>query len=168
VTFFSWRDVIDYERFLEGVSDPELRAETHQRTVALFRMLDRGGCRHKALVGYFDEHIEACGDACDVCLGLSLDRVAPPKSATTVPRLPTTRLSVSDAEAARFERLRALRRSIADAERVPPYVVFSDAVLRELARREPTDERELLAISGIGPTKIARYGSAFLEELRRG
>jgi ATP-dependent DNA helicase RecQ len=61
--------------------------------------------------------------------------------------------------------LRALRRSIADAERVPPYVVFSDAVLREMARRVPKNEREMLAISGVGPAKIERYGARFLEAL---
>jgi ATP-dependent DNA helicase RecQ len=164
VTFFSWRDVMDYERFLEDIADPSLRAETHQRTVALFNLLDRGGCRHRALVGYFDEQIDACGDACDICLGLSFDRVAPPTTRAAT-RAPVSPLATSQAEADLFERLRALRRSIADAERVPPYVVFSDAVLREMARRVPKNEREMLAISGVGPAKIERYGARFLEAL---
>ena len=65
-----------------------------------------------------------------------------------------------------FERLRALRKSIADAEKVPAYIVFSDAVLRAMAASVPTTERELLAISGIGPVKLERYGQRFLEALR--
>ena len=65
-----------------------------------------------------------------------------------------------------FEKLRALRKSIADAEKVPAYIVFSDAVLRAMAATQPATERELLAISGIGPVKLERYGTQFLEALR--
>ena len=65
-----------------------------------------------------------------------------------------------------FQRLRALRRSLADAERVPAYIVFSDAVLARMAEAHPTDEAGLLAVSGVGPAKLARYGAAFLRVLR--
>jgi len=65
-----------------------------------------------------------------------------------------------------FERLRALRRAIAQRESVPPYVVFSDATLREMARLKPRDEAGLLAVKGVGETKLARFGEAFLEAIR--
>jgi ATP-dependent DNA helicase RecQ len=65
-----------------------------------------------------------------------------------------------------FERLRGLRKAIADAEHVPAYIVFSDAVLRAMAAAVPRTERELLAISGVGPVKLERYGDRFLELLR--
>ena len=61
-----------------------------------------------------------------------------------------------------FERLRTLRREIAQRENVPPYVVFSDATLREMARLKPADEAQLLDVKGVGETKLARYGAAFL------
>jgi ATP-dependent DNA helicase RecQ len=67
-----------------------------------------------------------------------------------------------------FERLRALRRRLADAEGVPAYIVFSDAVLRQMAEHRPDSRAALLALSGVGPTKLARYGDAFLEALREG
>ena len=67
-----------------------------------------------------------------------------------------------------FEKLRVLRKSIADAEHVPAYIVFSDAVLRAMAASVPTTEHQLLAISGVGPVKLERYGSRFLELLRLG
>jgi ATP-dependent DNA helicase RecQ len=67
-----------------------------------------------------------------------------------------------------FQRLRALRRALADAESVPAYIVFSDAVLVRMAEARPTDEAGLLAIAGIGPAKLARYGPAFLRVLRDG
>jgi len=65
-----------------------------------------------------------------------------------------------------FQRLRALRRSLADDEGVPAYIVFSDAVLARMAAEQPQDEAGLLAVPGIGPAKLARYGAAFLRLLR--
>ncbi len=64
-----------------------------------------------------------------------------------------------------FQRLRVLRKSLADAANVPPYVVFSDRTLRAMVRRRPRDEGELLEVPGVGQVKLERYGSAFLEEL---
>ena len=65
-----------------------------------------------------------------------------------------------------FQRLRVLRRALADAEGVPAYIVFSDAVLARMAAERPTDETGLLAVAGVGPAKLARYGQAFLRVLR--
>ncbi|HLQ36028.1 MAG TPA: ATP-dependent DNA helicase RecQ, partial [Chloroflexota bacterium] len=61
-----------------------------------------------------------------------------------------------------FERLRSLRRLIADAQGVPPYVVFTDLTLSEMARLQPSSLAEMLAVRGVGDTKLSRYGSAFL------
>ena len=63
--------------------------------------------------------------------------------------------------------MRALRRRLADQENVPAYVVFSDAVLREMASRRPKNEVELLAVPGVGQAKLARYGGVFLDVLGR-
>ena len=49
---------------------------------------------------------------------------------------------------------------------MPPYIVFSDAVLRQMAQRKPTSPAQLLRISGVGSVKLDRYGDAFLEVLR--
>jgi len=64
-----------------------------------------------------------------------------------------------------FERLRDLRRRLADAGRVPAYVVFADATLREMAATRPATDDELLQVSGVGMTKLQRYGEAFLAEI---
>ncbi|WP_456456799.1 DNA helicase RecQ [Nitratifractor sp.] len=61
-----------------------------------------------------------------------------------------------------FERLRTLRKEIAKEHGIPPYVVFSDKTLRELALHRPTDREEMLAIHGIGQVKFERYGEEFL------
>jgi ATP-dependent DNA helicase RecQ len=73
----------------------------------------------------------------------------------------------TDEQQALFERLRALRKSLADAEGVPPYIVFSDAALRGMCVALPHSEDELLAVSGVGPVKLKRYGRVFLDEICR-
>ena len=64
-----------------------------------------------------------------------------------------------------FEQLRALRRDLADADGIPPYRVFHDSTLRELAVVRPPDKPSMLAVSGVGLTKFERYGERFLAEI---
>jgi ATP-dependent DNA helicase RecQ len=64
-----------------------------------------------------------------------------------------------------FAVLRALRREIAAERDVPPYVVFSDAVLRAMARDVPRTAAQLRAISGVGEKKLADFGARFLEAI---
>jgi ATP-dependent DNA helicase RecQ len=66
-----------------------------------------------------------------------------------------------------FKALRQLRKQLAEEADVPPYVVFNDATLTELARYRPKTEAELLGINGVGMRKLERFGEAFLELLRR-
>ncbi|URL02046.1 ATP-dependent DNA helicase RecQ [Avibacterium sp. 20-126] len=61
-----------------------------------------------------------------------------------------------------FARLRFLRKQIADKENIPPYIVFNDATLQEMAQYQPTNKREMLQINGVGATKLERFGQAFL------
>ncbi len=67
-----------------------------------------------------------------------------------------------------FERLRALRRALADEQRVPAYVVFSDAALAEMAARRPKTHAALLDVGGVGQAKLERYGDAFLAAIAGG
>ncbi len=67
-----------------------------------------------------------------------------------------------------FEELRALRKRLADEQNVPAYVVFSDATLAEMAARRPGTYAELLEVSGVGQTKLERYGDVFLEAIAEG
>jgi ATP-dependent DNA helicase RecQ len=64
-----------------------------------------------------------------------------------------------------FERLRAWRGATAKEQGVPAYVIFHDATLREIATQEPADLASLAGISGVGETKLARYGPGVLAAL---
>jgi len=66
-----------------------------------------------------------------------------------------------------FEILRALRKEIADREKVPPYHVFTDSTLKEMSEYCPTDHNSLLSIKGVGEVKLARYGQEFLQLLQQ-
>lgn len=65
-----------------------------------------------------------------------------------------------------FERLRSLRKQIADAQRVPPYHVFSDASLRQMADRQPGTPAAFAEISGVGNLKLKQYGPDFTRAIR--
>jgi ATP-dependent DNA helicase RecQ len=166
VLFYSWADVIGYDGFLNSIDDPALREETRSKTVELFRLVDRGGCRHQKLVGYLDEVVEPCGASCDICLGQGIDAlVGATVSVRRTGRAAAALGEIADPEL--FERLRVLRKSLADAEGVPAYIVFSDVVLRQMAEEKPQSLGEMLALSGVGPVKLERYGEAFLEVLKQ-
>ncbi len=61
-----------------------------------------------------------------------------------------------------FESLRQLRKRLADERGVPPYIVFSDVALRQMAREYPQSAREFSRVSGVGEKKLLEYGDAFL------
>ncbi len=71
----------------------------------------------------------------------------------------------SPADEALFEQLRRLRKQLADEQGVPPYVVFGDATLVQMAREKPMDEHDLLAVSGVGTHKLEKYGADFLDAI---
>ncbi|MDP6525157.1 MAG: RecQ family ATP-dependent DNA helicase [Kiritimatiellia bacterium] len=64
-----------------------------------------------------------------------------------------------------FEKLRSLRKELASEQGVPPFVIFSDRTLHEMACHFPTTKVQLLAISGVGETKLSRYGTQFMEAI---
>jgi len=65
-----------------------------------------------------------------------------------------------------FQELRALRKRLADEAGVPPFVIFSDATLTEMAAARPVDAEGLIGVSGVGVYKLGRYGDEFLSVLR--
>ena len=65
-----------------------------------------------------------------------------------------------------FDRLRSLRKSIADSQSVPPYVVFADSSLKLMSQQQPQTIQEFSEISGVGSHKLAQYGDRFITEIR--
>ncbi len=185
VMFYSWADVKLHERFLDGLDDIEVRERTRAATVALFDLVERTRCRHQALVAHFDEAIAPCASSCDVCTGQRIDVRIAELAESQVGSRRGRRAAVStgvsgrasrgpdvatldDDERDLFDRLRVVRRQLADEAGVPAYIVFGDKVLLEMVARRPTTAREFLQLPGVGEAKLERYGAAFLATLRDG
>jgi ATP-dependent DNA helicase RecQ len=69
-------------------------------------------------------------------------------------------------DTALFQELRMLRKRLADEQQVPPFVIFGDATLVEMAAYRPLDAGELVRINGVGAHKLGRYGEQFLQVIR--
>ncbi|GLX80685.1 DNA helicase RecQ [Thalassotalea eurytherma] len=65
-----------------------------------------------------------------------------------------------------FSKLRHLRKTIAEAEDIAPYIVFNDATLSDMSKIKPTTSQAMLTVSGVGDTKLSRYGDAFLSVIQ--
>src|SRR5262245_29792161 len=76
--------------------------------------------------------------------------------------------ALAAADRALFEKLRAKRLELAKAQNVPPYVIFHDKTLAEMAMRRPRSVTEFATIPGAGQVKLARYGDAFLKVINGG
>lgn len=72
---------------------------------------------------------------------------------------------MSETDDALFQRLRTLRREIAQEIGKPPYIVFSDKTLREMARVKPSNDEQFLSVNGVGASKLEQYGKPFMEAI---
>jgi len=186
ILFYSWADVITHDRFAELVRDPAVAGRQREQARAMYRFAEGQGCRHALLVRHFDERISPCGASCDRCaprpstppavaspgfVRRPSQPLAMPLASSPTP-LPRSRRDGGgppvprSGDADLFERLRALRRRIAEARGVPAYLVFHDSTLSQIAAARPADETDLLAIPGVGPRKLAAFGAAVLEVVR--
>ncbi|HEX6273573.1 MAG TPA: ATP-dependent DNA helicase RecQ [Polyangiaceae bacterium] len=174
VLLYSWADVMAYDRFADNGEDDFAADRLRAQSREMFRLADADGCRHRRIVGYFGEKLDACGTSCDKCVGSDLGahlavrgRDRKRKTVTSVPASgapsPLAHDAGLDADAeGLLAELKELRRRLATERRVPAYVVFSDATLLAMARQRPRTPGELLSVSGVGATKLERYGDAFL------
>ncbi|MFH1620138.1 MAG: RecQ family ATP-dependent DNA helicase, partial [bacterium] len=139
----SWIDQLIVQDFLEVTEDSEY---------PLLRITAAG----RAL----------CQDKATVRLGLPVPPgVKGKKKSRALKKAPDVFLQ---ADAELFERLRALRRGIADKAGMPPYVIFHDSVLIEMAARKPQTLDDLSGIKGIGEKKLEKYGQLFLGAIKEG
>jgi len=187
VLFYSWADVMSHDRLLEssGTQDADLATQQRRAVRRMFDLADHSGCLWSRLTAHFAETIAACGRSCGNCLaqaGMGPDGggpASPPPRALARPAVgvaPSGRQARSQepeqhteaiADPELFERLRALRRTLADERGVPAYVVFGDRTLQDMAARRPRTPEEFLEVQGVGQKKLAQYGKAFLAEILR-
>ena len=168
ILFYSWADVVGYDRLfmMNPELSPDLLARHRRRVREMFQFAEARACRHQTMAAYFGEPMGACRSSCDRCARWDVLADAQPVRRKTTRLLPPPQ-PPGRSEDPVFLALKALRRELADARKVPAYLVFSDATLLAMAARKPRTEEELMNISGVGPKKHASYGQAFLDLLRK-
>jgi ATP-dependent DNA helicase RecQ len=105
-------------------------------------------------------------DARPLLRGEETLELARPRVREKKAKTPRSAAGLGPTDAGLFEHLRALRKRLADEQGVPPYVVFGDATLVELAQRRPDSEAAMLDVTGVGQVKLERYGRTFLDAIR--
>ena len=166
VLFYSWADVMSLDRLLTGSQDLAVAEQQRRAVRRMFDLADTASCNWQPLAGYFAESIPECGDSCGHCRGQDILEESRPAarapSAAERPVLGRERSHQLESDPALFERLRALRKKLADERGVPAYVVFSDKALQDMAARQPRTRAEFLAVHGVGQRKLEEYGAVFL------
>jgi ATP-dependent DNA helicase RecQ len=176
ILFYSWADVKAYDRMAEQGQDDSAAERLRNQARDMFRLAEADGCRHAHVVRYFGEKVAPCMVSCDHCTGEAVAdalkhvargrRKAERAENGEVPVRRAPPVVPPGAEELLTE-LKALRSRLANDRHVPAYVVFSDATLVEMAARRPSSHAELLTISGVGTTKLERYGDVFLAVIAR-
>jgi len=115
-------------------------------------------------MGYDSDAAMAAGEVGRV--GVAIDTLDDMR--TLFDGIPLDRVSVSMTINATAAILLALYVALADERGVPAYIIFNDKVLRAMCDERPATAAELLAISGIGPKKLERYGQLFLDAIAEG
>lgn len=143
-----WHTLIEAQNSSEATAKKRLVTEMHRFCAA-------ATCRHRALVEYFGQkwNGDSCG-ACDVCDG---NARSGPHGSPARP-MPLDR--------GLYERLRRVRREIADTRSVPANAIAADSALREMAASRPATLGELRRIGGMGRSGLAPWGTRFLAAIR--
>jgi ATP-dependent DNA helicase RecQ len=181
VLFYSWADVISLDRLMDSseACDPEVAAQQRRAVRRMFDLADTDSCLWRRLASHFAEDVAVCGESCGNCTQRDIVQESRPARAAVGPdRGPARRSGAQHAgpeggapsaavlpDVELFERLRALRRRLADERKVPAYVVFSDRTLQAMAAQKPRTPDRLLEIPGIGQKKLDEYGDIFLAEI---
>jgi ATP-dependent DNA helicase RecQ len=80
-----------------------------------------------------------------------------------IPKEKTKKEVIKDAL---FERLREVRKRLADDKNIPPFIIFSDATLSDMSQQKPTTQEAMLNVSGVGQQKYQQYGEIFIYEIK--
>lgn len=158
--YFSYADLRTLRSFALESNQSQLNLEKLKQVQ---RFAEASSCRRRILLNYFGETAEFDYGNCDVCNPLQAIRKE--KSLGNNLSSSNTSKTTDSISSKIFEGLRKLRRQIADTEKLPAYIVFSDATLKELSSKRPQNMQQMLDISGIGEKKLEKYGQQFLSFL---
>ena len=159
------KSIEDNESLTDEEKQAFLEEELEKLKIMTFYSTSKKVCLRKRMLNYFGESSPEHCNNCSVCENRDSESYSDIFMPIRKTEIYSKDGKTPDKEL--FERLKLLRKNIALRQSVPAYVVFSDAVLREISAVKPKNERELLSINGIGDSKLKRYGSIFLAEIKK-
>ncbi|WPC74204.1 ATP-dependent DNA helicase RecQ [Vibrio porteresiae] len=137
------------------------RDHSHDYWVSIFRQLIHKGMLHQNITR--NSTLQLTEEARPLLRGDVELELAVPRLDTAARAAKSDKLTSKNYDKKLFAKLRKLRKSIADEEEIPPYVVFSDATLIDMAEILPTSYGEMLAVNGVGQRKLDKYADPFLD-----
>jgi len=177
VLLYSVADKFKQEYFIGMLPDGEEKQQAQDNLSQTLTYGTLTTCRRKFLLKYFNEDYpeENCGN-CDRCASFA---PLQPAASTTKPRSnakPSKALQKSyvagapaqsdDYDPDLFEVLRQVRTTEAKRLKVPPYIVFGDKALRDMAQNKPQTDEDFLNTNGVGDKKLKKFGEVFMEAIR--
>ena len=165
VLLFSVADKFKHEFFISRISDEKEKEQVQYNLNQSIKYGTLNNCRRKFLLQYFNEDYTKnnCGN-CDRCISPT------PLLAVSKIKLKPTITEFEEVGAnydtSLFEVLRQIRTREAARLNVPPYIIFGDKTLRELATHRPLSDENFLNINGVGDKKLARFGELFMSAIR--
>ncbi len=132
--------------------------------VSILKQLVHKGLLHQDITD--SNHLKLTEAARPILRAELVLELAKPRTQTALASSPNKKSKIkSNYDKRLFARLKKLRKEIADQQDVAPYIVFNDATLVDMASKNPSNEREMLDVTGVGQTKLRRYGSQFIAEI---
>ncbi|MDC5839962.1 ATP-dependent DNA helicase RecQ [Vibrio europaeus] len=137
------------------------RENSHDYWVSVFRQLIHKGLLFQNITR--NSTLQLTEEARPLLRGEMSLELAVPRLDTAARAAKSDKLSSKNYDKKLFAKLRKLRKAIADEDGLPPYVVFSDATLIDMAEILPTSYGEMLAVNGVGQRKLEKYADPFLD-----
>ena len=153
---------------LSAAEQADVRRQDLNRLNSMIDYCTRDGCLRSFILRYFGETTGGdCGD-CGYCTGGRYNRAGENTAARPLQKKADTPApkKISAPKDGLLEQLKAVRMALARAQHVPPYIICNDATLASMVRIRPQTKQGMLSVSGMGETKTARYGDAFLKVIR--
>ncbi|MCX6739443.1 MAG: RecQ family ATP-dependent DNA helicase [Candidatus Parcubacteria bacterium] len=163
VLLFSYADKFKHDYFIRAMHGDEQRS-SQEKLDHVISYGNHAGCRRRFLLRYFDENYEPDNcENCDGCIGRTFTEIIEEDAPIKMKK----RQTAPDVEydTVLFDELRAVRKQQAEDLGVPPYIVFGDKTLREMAIHYPQTETAFLEISGVGHQKLEQFGEPFISTI---
>lgn len=159
ILFYSRGDIRKHKFFIDKKENEITKNNARVKLRQVMNYCEDNYCKRKHILKYFGENfLEANCRACDSCLKLSK-----PERIVQKTLIPRELGKQGGYNPKLFEELRVLRKQIAAQRNVPPFIIFGDVSLREMASYLPKNNEEFLNIKGVGQQKLKDFGELFLK-----